>query len=174
MVFKTINRYNFLILALITQISFAQSTNISSEFKKKVEVASSELFTSPSDPMNPVSVNATLVWSEDKTQVAIVLKANIGNEWHIYAYVPENQPYIASRLELELPSGIKAIGEWEKPYSESYGDDIYVYRGALVFVQYCSVGYYTKGSKINCGLHYQTCNLRKCFPPQTKSKSFKL
>ncbi|WP_282135772.1 protein-disulfide reductase DsbD domain-containing protein [Seonamhaeicola maritimus] len=169
-----INRYILLTLILVAQFSFAQTTKVSEDLKKKVEAASSELFTSPTNPMDPVAVNSTLVWSDDKTQVAVILKANIADEWHIYAYVPETQPYIASKLELELPAGVKAMGEWEKPYSEPYGDDIYVYHGTPVFVQYCSVGEFTKGAEINCGLYYQTCDLRKCFPPQSKSKTFKL
>lgn len=158
----------------MVQLGWAQQKTIKPDLKKEVETVSSELSTSPTNPMDPVAVNATLVWSKDKTQVAIILKANIADGWHIYAYVPETQPYIASKLELELPIGINTIGEWEKPYSEPYGDDIYVYHDTPIFVQYCSVGNFTKGSEINCGLFYQTCDLRKCFPPQTKSKTLKL
>lgn len=168
------NYLNIFVLFLIVQLNWAQQKTIKPDLKKKVETVSSELSTSPTNPIDPVAVNATLIWSNDKSQVAVILKANIADEWHIYAFVPETQPYITSKLELDLPEGFKPIGDWEMPLSEPYGDDIYVYHGESVFVQYCTVSNYTKGSEIKCGLYYQTCDLRKCFPPQTKSKTLKL
>ncbi|GAA3617499.1 protein-disulfide reductase DsbD family protein [Flavivirga amylovorans] len=168
------NRNICLVLLIIVQFSFSQTAKVLPDLNKKVETASSELSTSPTNPVNPVSINATLVWSDDKSQLAIIQKVNIADEWHIYAYVPENQPYIASKLKLKLPGGIKTIGDWETPYSEPYGDGIYVYHGTLVFVQYCSVGNYTKAAEISCGLFYQTCDRYKCFPPKNKTKKLKL
>lgn len=166
--------YTFLAFCLFVQLSWSQSTKVASDLKEKIEKASIELKTSLTNYMDPVSINATLVWSDNKKQLAVVMKASIEDQWHIYAYVPETQPYITSKLKLELPKGITAIGDWELPYSEPYDDGIYVYHGTPVFVRYCSVENYAMASTIKCGLYYQTCDLRKCFPPETKSKTLKL
>ncbi|TGV04883.1 protein-disulfide reductase DsbD domain-containing protein [Flavivirga rizhaonensis] len=166
---------NFIyILFLLAQLSGAQTTKIVPTLKLKAEKVATELTTNETNHMDPVSVNATLVWSQNKTQIAVVMKVSVEDQWHIYAYVPKTQPYITSELQLELPKGISAIGEWEKPYSEPYDNGVYVYHDTLVFVQYCSVADYEKASKINCGLYYQTCDKYKCFPPETKTKSLKL
>lgn len=169
-------RYFFKIAFLICfiNIGWAQKVTIQADLKAEVETVSFELYTDPTNPMDPVSVNSTLVWSKDKRQVAVVLKADISEGWHIYAYVPETQPYITSQLELVLPEGITPIGDWDLPLSEPYDDDIYIYHNTCIFVQYCQVEKVDKGSELSSGLFYQTCDAKKCFPPKTKSKSFKL
>ena len=161
-------------LFLVLQFGWAQPTKVLPTLNQKVEKAALNLSTNETNPMDPLSLNATIVWSEDKTQLAVVMKANLEDEWHIYAYVPKTQPYITSELQLELPKGIKAINDWEKPYSEPYDDGVYVYHGELIFVQYCSVGSYSNEAMITCGLYYQTCDLYKCFPPETKTKDLNL
>ncbi|GAA4234610.1 hypothetical protein GCM10022291_14430 [Postechiella marina] len=163
--------FKTLALFFVIQLGNAQIPN---DLKSKAIQASKALQTPETTPADPVSINSKIVWSNDKSHLAIILKASIEEQWHIYAYVPQNQPYIASRLELELPEGITAIGDWEKSISEPYGDDIFVYHGNPVFVQYCSVGSYNKSTTITSGLFYQTCDLRVCLPPQTKTKSLTL
>ena len=168
---------NFLITTIflmINQICLPQQKDINLDLIEKVKKVSSELITPPSTPIDPVTVNTAFVWSKDKKQIAIVLKATIAEGWHIYEYVPKNQPYISSKLELKLPVALKTIGEWQKPFGEPYGDGIYVYQGSKIFVQYCLVDDYNKDLKIDCGLYYQACDLRKCFPPRTKSKILRL
>ncbi|WP_394972841.1 protein-disulfide reductase DsbD domain-containing protein [uncultured Croceitalea sp.] len=162
------------ILLFFTQLTVAQTIKILPELKQKVEKAANELSNPQTSLVDPVSINGTLVWSEDKTQVAVVLKASIKNQWHIYAYVPKDQPFITSELRLKLPKGIKAIGTWNLPYNDAYGKGIYVYRDMPVFIQYCAVEKYNINAELECGLFYQACDPNICFPPQTKMKVLKL
>lgn len=162
------------VLLFVVQFGWSQTTKILPSLKQKVEKTAMELATDETNPMDPVAVNAKLVWSEDKTQLAVIMKASIEDQWHIYAHVPETQPYIVSELLLELPKGINAIDDWELPHSSPYNDGIYIYEGALVFVQYCSVGKFDEQGKITSGLYYQTCDRYKCFPPETKTKDLSM
>lgn len=169
-----IKTYSLYIIILVVQFSWTQTTKVSPTLKQKVDKATTVLKTNETSPVDPVSINATLIWSSDKTQLAVVMKVSIQDQWHIYAYVPKTQPYITSELQLELPKGITKIGNWEKPYSEPYDDGVFVYHGDLVFVQYCSVGNFSNDAIITSGMYYQTCDLHKCFPPETKTKALKL
>lgn len=168
------NKSILFIFCFVGQFCLAQTKNVYSSLKENAEKAGIELVNHETNPMEPVSVGATLVWSDDKTQIAIVMKASIEFDWHIYAYVSETQPYTATKLKLDLPKGISTIGEWDLPYSEPYDDGVYVYYGEPVFIQYCAVGRYAENSKIICGIYYQTCDRHKCFPPETKTKEFKI
>lgn len=163
-------------LVIISAINFgwSQNSEILSGFKQNVEAFANKLEAFECNELDPLSLNARIVWSKDKSQLAVVMKANLLHGWHIYAYVPKTQPYITSELELELPKGIKTVGEWIKPLDEAYNDGVYIYHGELIFIQYCSVNNYNKGDLIKCGLYYQTCDLNKCYPPETKSRVLEL
>lgn len=164
----------FLVLFLAVQAGQTQEVVVSPALKQKVKKAAMELHVYEPNPMDPLSLNATMVWSEDKSQVAVIMKALLLDGWHIYAHVPSTQPYIASELQLELPEGVSAIGTWETPSYEAYDNAIYVYSGELIFVRYCSVKNNKEISLIKTGLYYQSCDLYKCFPPKTKTKDLKL
>ncbi|MCK0131651.1 protein-disulfide reductase DsbD N-terminal domain-containing protein [Flavobacteriaceae bacterium F08102] len=164
------NMYSFLVCFLVFVSSgWAQSIEVSPELKQKIEKAGANLHLDKTHAMDPVAVNATLVWSDDKSQVAVVMKASVEIGWHIYAYVPETAPYITTELKLELPKGVTAIGEWKTPKSKPYDEGIYVYEDEVVFVQYCTVDAFANEAKITSGMYYQTCDIHKCFPPVTKS-----
>lgn len=120
---------------------------------------------------DPVMLNAQLVFSDDKEQAAVIIKVNIHYNWHIYAFVPPTQPYIASKMILDLPSGTTAIGDWEKPNAYPSSDGVYLYKGELVFIHYLTIEKSSANGKINCGLYYQTCDLRQCLPPTKKNKT---
>jgi len=161
-------------LVCFTSVVWSQTPQVSPELKQKVQVAASKLTTTETHAMDPVAVNATLVWSADKTQVAVVMKGAIEVGWHIYAYVPETEPYIATDLRLELPKGVSALGDWVLPTSKPYENGIYVYEDEVLFVQYCTVDTTIGNVSIKSGLYYQTCDIHKCFPPTTKSIELKL
>ena len=161
-------------LLFVAQLGWSQDSKVSPELMQKVKRASARLLIPEPNDMDPVTLNATLVWSADKSQLAVVMKVDVLTTWHIYAHVPRTQPYIASELELDLCKGVSPIGSWEKPSSKPYDEGIYVYDGELIFVQYCSVASSARSGKISCGLYYQTCDVNKCFPPQTKSKQLSL
>lgn len=154
---------------LIMGNGWAQKTAILPDLIKKVEQASIQFSEAIPNHMDPLALQADLVWSDNKSQLAVIMKATLLDGWHIYAYVPETQPYIASDLRLTLPNGVTKIKDWESPNSTPYEEGIYIYEGTIVFVQYCSLNDFKKGDVISSGIYYQTCDLRKCFPPETKT-----
>ena len=163
-----------LVTLIAVQFGWSQNSKVLPELKAKITTAASELEIFEPSNLDPVSLNGTIVWSADKSQFAIIMKANILETWHIYAYVPSTQPFISSELNLELPEGVTKIGGWEKPNFEPYQDGIYVYKGELVFVQYCLVDKGVRAHPISCGLYYQSCDPFKCFPPKTKTLDLKM
>ena len=163
-----------LIALIAVQFGWTQDSKVLPELKAKIASVASELEILEPTKLDPVSLNGTIVWSADKSQLAIIMKANILETWHIYAYVPTTQPFIASELRLEIPEGITKIGEWEKPNFEPYQDGIYIYKGELIFVQYCLVDKEVGAHPISCGLYYQSCDPFKCFPPNSKTLDLKI
>ena len=164
----------FLFFISVVNFGWAQKSTVLPGFKQNVEAFANKLEAFECNELDPLSLNASIVWSKDKSQLAIVMKANLLYGWHIYAYVPKTQPYITSELELELPKGITPIGDWIKPLDEAYDGGVYIYHGQLIFIQYCTVNSYNNGDTITSGLYYQTCDLNKCYPPETKSRVLKL
>lgn len=164
----------FLVIVFSVHFGWSQKPSILTEFKQKVEAFANKLEAFECNELDPLSLNAGIVWSDDKTQLAIVMKANLLHGWHIYAYVPKTQPYITTELELELPKGISTIGKWITPLDEAYNGGVYIYHGELVFIQYCSANNYNMDEVIKCGLYYQTCDLNKCYPPETKTRTLEL
>lgn len=136
-----------------------------------VAMAKQELNTPDPTRFDPVALNARLVWSEDKGQLAIVMKVNLLADWHIYASVSKKSPFIPTQIKLMLPGqGLTPLGEWEKPYEESYDEDANVYVGEeLLFVRYYKVDKNVNFvDNARCGLYYQACDPFKCLPPRTK------
>lgn len=164
----------FFMVFLAVHLGQAQSSKVSPQLKEKVAKVASELETFVPYQLDPLSLNATIVWAADRTQFAVVLKALVLDNWHIYAYVPPTQPFIATELKLDLPPGISTIGDWEKPAFNPYQDGIYVYKGELVFVQYCLAEDIGQENQVRAGLYYQSCDLHKCFLPREKIKDLKL
>ena len=168
------NKYLLLAFSLLilSQIARSQASEISETFKQKVAESASKLKAFECYDLDPLSLNATIVWSEDKTQLAVIMKVNLLHGWHIYSYVPKTQPYITSEFQLNLPDGISKIENWIKPLDEPYDDGVYIYHGELIFVHYCQVNNISDGD-ITCGIYYQTCDLNKCYPPEEKKINLK-
>ncbi|RKR05099.1 disulfide bond corrector protein DsbC [Flavobacterium sp. 90] len=166
-------RYAFILFMILGVKSYAQKQP-DTGFTKKVEKAASALKVKSPVISDPVSLNAQVVWNDNKSQVAVVIKVKVLPGWHIYAYVPKNQPYIQSKMVLELPKGVTPLSEWTKPNSYPYEDNIFVYEGQMLFTRYFSVKDLGTGAKISAGLFYQTCDIRQCLPPNTKVKELKL
>jgi DsbC/DsbD-like thiol-disulfide interchange protein len=124
------------------------------------------------DESDPVTLNAQCV--NDRDSIAIIVKVTIAPGWHIYAYVPSSQPYIAIDQILQLPENIKATGEWVKTEAETSSDDpgVLVYENEAVFIHKAVKLSQGSTGVIRAGLYFQTCNLRQCLPP--KERTFEL
>lgn len=168
------NKKYVLILLLALAVKSYGQKQPEAAFAKKVEKAA--LAFKLKDPIvsDPVSVDARLVWNESKNQLAVVVKAKLFPGWHIYAYVPSTQPYIQYKMVLDLPKGVTPLSEWNKPNSYPHEDNIFVYKGQIIFTRYFSVKDLGSGAKITAGLYYQTCDIRQCLPPNTKVKELKI
>lgn len=131
--------------------------------------AAEELQCAVPDEQDPVSVNAIIVRGENKGELAVVVKVTMAVGWHIYAYVPADQPYIVTKLVLNLPEGFTLKGDWIKsPATPSSSDrGVFNYQKEALF--YCQLVSETeKPGVIKAGIIYQACNERQCLPPGEK------
>ncbi|MCG8582107.1 MAG: protein-disulfide reductase DsbD N-terminal domain-containing protein, partial [Bacteroidales bacterium] len=122
----------------------------------------------------PVSVGAMLVDGDKPDEKKLVIKTNIMEGYHIYAFVPAGEAYIKTEQGIEVPAGIELIGDWDKSAPAPYPgkDKLLVYKGQTTFKHTVKVSDTANGSTIKCYLYYQCCNADICFPP--KKKEFEL
>ncbi|PKQ63904.1 hypothetical protein BZG02_07795 [Labilibaculum filiforme] len=150
--------------------AIAQIDKIDSDLEMMVEMEQMDLVTSKPTAMDPLSYNAKVVWSENKDQLAIVLKADLLNNWQIYAYASDASAYITTEIRFEAPKGLEPIGDWQKPIAKPYSEGVEIFKGEIFFVRYYKVVDGVKFVKpIKCGLYYQACDPNQCFPPKTKT-----
>ena len=166
--------FTFCLIVASVVVTFAQDNPIQADLKSKVKLALKNIASDPTDFRDPVSINLSMVWSEDRKQLALIMKVNIEPQWHIYAFVPPSEPYIETELRLDLPEGLKPIGDWELPQGQPYDGGVMLYKGNPVFIQYCSVDALPKNKEVEMGLRYQACDIHKCLIPTTKTKTLKL
>ena len=80
-----------IVMFLLIQTGWSQKEMVLPGLKQKVESIKTNLKALECNELDPLSLNATIVWSDDKSQLAILMKANLLPGWHIYAYVPAEQ-----------------------------------------------------------------------------------
>ena len=117
---------------------------------------------------DPVVVSATLV-DEANGKKQVVVKAEILQGWHIYAYVPKDSPFITTQPIIELPNGITS-SEWQTSAGVPFtgGEGMFVWEGIATFKTEISAASLKAGMVVKCGLYYQVCDNNKCFPPKRK------
>src|SRR5690606_6658609 len=83
---------------------------------------------------DPLSLNAGVVSSGDS--VAVIIKADIAEGWHIYQLVPEHLPYVATEYVLRLPENISADGKWSTsdPRPSNTDRGVLIHEGGVWFV----------------------------------------
>jgi len=149
----------------------ARAQTVSTPFEKKLVKAVKELNCPSPDQRDPVGVNAILVKENATGKMAVVLKAVIAPGWHLYSFVPADQPYITTQCTLKLPPGITAVGEWEKTSAQPSGTDrgVWIWEREVVFIQRLRWEKKEANGIIQTGFSYQTCDLRQCLPPAERS-----
>ncbi|MBD0833388.1 protein-disulfide reductase DsbD domain-containing protein [Aestuariibaculum sediminum] len=155
-------------MLLLCYSSVTAQIELDKDFKLAVEKASKELEVKRPETTDPVKVNANVVWNESKDQLAVIVKASILRGWHIYAFVPENQPYIEFNTVLNNIEGLEPITSWKNPPPLPYEQGIYIYEGDLIFTRYFNLKERSK-KPIEAGLFYQTCNINQCLRPNQKT-----
>lgn len=166
-------RYLYILLFVLLSVNtvcFAQEKSIAPALEAQVQKIAETMSVDQPLLRDPVALNAKIVWGKDRKQFAVVMKVRVLRDWHIYAHVPNTQPYIETELKVNLPKGVSGISDWQKPNAYPSSDGVFVYEGNLIFIKYFSAENITENTEITVGLYYQTCDLKQCLPPNTKMK----
>jgi DsbC/DsbD-like thiol-disulfide interchange protein len=127
----------------------------------------------------PVAMNATLL----KTEVAsgekayAIVKINIEDSWHIYAYVPQGGYFIMSEMQLLSTNDQITTTAIEEPGALGYEADpnIMIYKGELIFVYEIATEGVSAGTiALDAVLNYQACDPYRCLPPSEHKKTLSL
>ena len=116
----------------------------------------------------PVVIEATFDAVEgEANRFSLVVTLEIQQGWHVYGIDNEDSP---TTIELELPDGVKQIGDWDQPVSEPYGDsgDTTVYKDVAQFSCDVEVGE-TSDSQFTIVVDYQACTDKFCNRPKSET-----
>ena len=101
-------------------------------------------------------------------RIELAVRLNVAPLWEIRTLAAEPRS-AATRLELELPSGVKAVGGWQAPEpSRSLMPDGHAaYAGEIVFTRPLLVTDAAAAGEhqIQCSVAFQACNQRQCLTP---------
>lgn len=149
------------------QAVFLTAQTTEKSFDKRIARAADSLTCQQPDEEKPLTVNARLVADYPGDSVAVIVKVRMAPGWHIYAYVPENMPYIVTEYLLEPDSNVKKVGAWTKsvPIASTTDKGVMIYEDVAVFTHKLKKTSKQAKGKISTGLYYQTCNLQQCLPP---------
>lgn len=123
----------------------------------------------PPDESEPARVDFQVTPASAKAGevVTLAVRMRLAPGWHSYAQVAEQSPYPPIALELALPAGAEAIGEWDRPAaspSEEAGTSIYV--DEAIFVHRVRLPADAAGQlELGASLAFQVCNDSVCLPP---------
>ena len=127
--------------------------------------------TEQTDPMNPVLVSS-MVNDLPSGGKELLVRIKIHPGWHIYGYVAEQDPYIATTFDLQLPDGWQKDGDMQLPAFRTDGEyGTTIYEGDVLFRQRL------KGSghgQLKLIVNFQTCDDHACLPPCDVEFSFDL
>ena len=150
------------------------SASAQSRFDQKITEAAKHMVCPQPDESNPVTLNVRSV--NDGDSIGIIVKVALAPGWHIYAYVPPIEPYIAIDHILQLPQNVKVIGDWQKSEPSALSDNpgVLIYENDALFIHKAVKLQEVKAKgTMKAGLYYQTCNLRQCLPPNEKTIELK-
>ena len=144
-------------------------------FLASVFLASSLLMshaTMPS-PEKTVTFDSTLQPEADAAagNFKLTIEMEIKQGWHTCAEAGEG-PEQATTLELNLPEGVKTVGDWNRPAGmpgAEFNSEIHV--GTVTFSRSVVVDSSAVGKNIQVVVSYQACNDEFCNPPQTRTIS---
>lgn len=158
---------------LMVFLLFVFFANGQSSLDQKVARAIATMECAAPTERDPLTLNAMVV--SDGDSLAVIIKANMAPDWHIYQHVPPNAPYVQLENILSLPKGLSAVGKWRSSDPVPYVSDptVLIHEGEAWFVQKI-VGKKEQGSSIKAGLYYQICDHRQCLPPEEITVEIKI
>lgn len=111
---------------------------------------------------NPVAVAASLETLQSGEK-AVYIKIKVHPGYHIYNYVAFSDPFIATKIEVEVPDGYSKVGELQMPSSKYYNQSgTTIWDGTIVFTQIITG---SGPGTVECKINYQSCANDVCFPP---------
>jgi len=120
--------------------------------------------TGQTNQMNPVLVSAVVNDRVTGDGKEIVIRVKMHAGFHIYGYVSEQDPFIATTFDIQLPEGWQKDGGMQIPAFRTTGDHgTTIYEGDVMFRQRI------KGQgrgKVTVNINYQTCDDHACLPPK--------
>ena len=128
----------------------------------QIQTPSQEISPLETDRLNPVTVATGIIKKADGKQ-EVVIKIKIHEGYHLYAYVSDEDPYIATEVTINLPKGYSKVGAFKKPSYAYYNETgTTAYTGDIVFTQEIEGN---SDGKAICYLTWQTCEADFCLPP---------
>lgn len=140
------------------------------EYQRRVaERTSADTGTETSDA-NPV-VTSVKINNPNTEKPTLVVKFRIHPGYHIYAHVADDDPYIATTVNLALPDGLKA-GEWTITRPGRFGESgTTIHEGEAEYS--CPIIGHGSGP-VKCTVSYQVCDSHICMPPASKELNIQL
>lgn len=152
----------------------AQTAPSETDTEETVETVDPELELDEPASYKPLVAAAVLRPSKVPASgtLTLTIRAKTAPGWHIYAAGQQVGSSLPTRLELELPDGVEAAGDWIYPQAaENHvgGDGQLIYEGEFTFQQRLKVGPETPlgAIKVGCEIYYQACDPFSCRPPES-------
>ncbi|MBP3827762.1 MAG: hypothetical protein ILA07_06940 [Prevotella sp.] len=120
---------------------------------------------------NPVLISG-VVNELPNGEKELVIRMKMHEGFHVYGYVSDADPYIATTFDIQTEGDWKKDGELKIPAFKNLGTTgTTIYEGDVLFRQRL------KGSgkgKVTCTVNYQTCDEHACLPPRDVTLEFGL
>ncbi len=102
----------------------------------------------------------------------LVIRMKMHPGFHVYGFVSDQDPYIATTFDIQTEGDWKKVGELRIPSFKNLGSTgTTIYEGDVMFRQRLKGA--GKG-KVTCTVNYQTCDEHACLPPRDVTLSFDL
>ncbi len=107
--------------------------------------------------------------------VTLAIRVRIADSWHIYAVDKPTGVSKPTELELNLPDGVTAAGDWDVPKPKEYEKGVFVYEKDVVFRRRVKVADNATGMlDLKCKVKYQPCDKTSCRMPTSGTTSIGL
>lgn len=129
------------------------------------------VLTQDTDEKNPVALSMDVNTLAGGTH-ELVVRMKVHPGYHTYAQVSDEDPFLPTELEFELPEGCRLEGGLITPAFSPLGETkTTVYTGDGLFRQKISG---TGKGEVKCTVSYQCCDNSICFPPVKKTLAVEL
>jgi len=122
------------------------------------------------DRNNPVALKAEIA-DAPAGMKDVVITMTVHDDFHTYAFVADDDPFIATEVTVDLPEGYEKSGELITPTPSPSATATTYYTGNGTFRQRIKGN---GGGKVTCKVRYQACDASMCMPPVTKTFELEL